>query len=260
MEIINYKKINPEISGSYAVKDGLNLPFRIYFPQNFDIKKKYNAVICIHGGGWHSGIRDNSPWDGNNMSAHAAYYASRGYVGISFSYRSVELAEITLANIIDDCADAFEYIYNKFKFIGKRILLGDSAGGYLAVRFAVSSNEKIRPDFAVACNPVLQITNEFLYAVKGDKSLAKSLSLLNRKIKKCCPILFIHGKNDRIVSFCDSIKMAEILSSKGFDAEIELLNGTDHAFILFDYKYEYETVMKYIKIIDKYIDGKTKGE
>lgn len=45
-------------------------------------KEKYNAVIAVHGGGWHAGITKNKPWNGDYMRKQAEYYADKGFVGI----------------------------------------------------------------------------------------------------------------------------------------------------------------------------------
>ncbi len=254
MSEINYKKNKPDINVTYKTVNGLKLPLRVYLPKNFDRHNKYNAVICIHGGGWTTGVKNNEPWNGGDMSAHSSYYASKGFVGISFSYRSVDLDTVDLKDIVEDCNDAMRFIAESYDFIDHKIVIGDSAGGYLAVSLAMTDEEKIRPDYTVACNPVLQLKEKFLYAASGDRGLAEKLNLTTRKCKKCSDILFVHGCSDKVVDVNDSISLCQRLSSKGFNSKIELLEETDHAFILFDYIYENNKVLEFLSIIDKYIE------
>ncbi|MBR5613870.1 MAG: alpha/beta hydrolase fold domain-containing protein [Clostridia bacterium] len=250
----DYKAIVPDISVIYKNVNGLELPLRIYLPKGFSKKKKYTAVICIHGGGWTTGIKDNELWNGGDMSAHSAYYAAKGFVGVSFSYRSVALDGVDLRDIIEDCNDAVRFIAENYRFIDRKIVMGDSAGGYLAVNLAMAEDETIRPDFVVACNPVLQLKEKFLYAASNNKNLAEKLNLLSRKSKKCSNILFVHGCSDKVVDVRDSIRLSQRLNLEGFNSEIELLEETDHAFILFDYIYDNNKVLEFLLLIDKYIE------
>ncbi len=244
-------KLKPDKEFIYRTSSGLNLPMFVFEPK---IKRKESAaVIAIHGGGWQTGIKNNEQWDGNMMSRHAAYYAEKGFLGISFSYRSIELPGVELTDIIEDCKEAMRFIATKYDYIKKKIVIGDSAGAYLAVELGLSDDDSIRPNLVVACNPVIDFTEKFTYVAEKEET-RKKLTLLNYHINKAAKMLFIHGTADSVVPFEDSSKMVKKLKENGFDAELIILENVGHAFVLFDYKNTDEQVLKYMSIMDEFIE------
>ena len=162
-------KIEGELTSGFSViyktVNNLELPMRIYMPE----EKKANGrtVINIHGGGWR-GITKNEKWNGSYMKYQADYFSKLGFVGIEFSYRSIELENTKIFDIIDDCIDAMKYI-KKLKYGNKEIIVcGDSAGGHLAIELAFAMDSSLRPQKVVACNPVVDCTCEKWSYIEKD--------------------------------------------------------------------------------------------
>ena len=76
---------------------------KIYYqlPDNRKSDSKHPAIIWIHGGGWTSGAA-------SVFFEHAAYFATRGVVGISIEYRLIGKNKTnTIASVADNLNKAF---------------------------------------------------------------------------------------------------------------------------------------------------------
>lgn len=85
------------------------------------------AIVCIHGGGWRNGT-------GKGFNRIAKYFAERGYVAVSISYRLS--GEAPFPAQIQDCKAAVRWLRANAERYGinpDRIgATGHSAGGHLA--------------------------------------------------------------------------------------------------------------------------------
>lgn len=119
--------------------------FNMYYPDNAVDTKKLPLMIDIHGGGWIYGDKDLNRF-------HNAYYASKGMVVLSMSYRL--LLRTNLKGIVKDLFHFFNYIErNKDKLnisFDNVLLTGDSAGGHLALLInAINQNEDLQKLYEV---------------------------------------------------------------------------------------------------------------
>ncbi len=230
----------------YKTVSGVNLPIRIYYPE----KPNGNCVVNIHGGGWRA-IKSNEEWNGGWMDYQAQYYAERGYIGIVFSYRSIDISDDTeITDLYTDCRDAMKYIKSNVKY-DKLVITGDSAGGHLAS--LLSFDPDIHAELAVLCNPVLDITAEpWTMLSKNPEVLRKYSPYFNIKPTNT-KYLLMHGEADAVVS-CDITKsFFEMLSEKGIYAELVTLPNVNHAFILKNYRSTDEQLQEYMNKIDSFI-------
>ena len=104
-----HMEMKPDISDIYKKVHGLCLPVDVYLPK----QKGWNnriAVVCIHGGGWTTGISPESDWHGGDMVHQARYFSLLGYVGIAISYRSLNNPDTDILDLIEDCKDAVRFI------------------------------------------------------------------------------------------------------------------------------------------------------
>ena len=254
-------EIQPDINVVYKEIAGTELPLSIYLPDNFDRSKKFPAIIAIHGGAWHA-ITANSPkWDGGVMRHNAIYYARKGFVAITLSYRSIKFTDkTTVADLIDDCNDALGYIKNNFDFIDTQhlILMGDSAGGHLALSLGMNlslTNEKkyIEPEIIIACNPVTDcLCSRWNYCADSLEN-CKKLSPMENIKKINAKILLMHGVEDTCVNINDSRIFFNRMKSVGNDIVMKELPNAKHAFILFGYRDSDEVVSNTHLIIDDYL-------
>lgn len=240
----------------YKTVCGLQLPMCIYLPDS-PLTKDTVTVLVIHGGGWHSKVKESEEWKGDWMRSTAQYYAEKGFIAIEISYRPIDfMADTTLEDLIEDCQDAIRFIRKKLPAVysQKLILMGDSAGGHLAVMMGISKNPSLRPYGVVACNPVLDCGAEkWSYARKPFCSLSM-VSPMENKPEECAKFLFLHGTADTIVPIEDTMQFHQRLKQLGHDSEfIEIPEGK-HAFILFGYKESDAYVLSIMKQIDDYME------
>lgn len=254
-----FEKRKPDKEFIYKVINGVGLPMRVYMPK--EEKEKYTAVLCIHGGGWRGAIKDNSPWDGSWMSNHAQYYADRGKVGISISYRDLDLSDDTFTkNQIEDCRDAVVFIKENFPFVENIYAIGDSAGAHLALCLGFLPDENLRPSKIAAMNPVTDLTAEPRKDTGETDDERKSISPLYMidkidfsKAKKP-EILCMHGDMDNVVPIEDTVLFEKKLREKGFKSEMITVKGASHAFILWGYTANEEDVFACMEKVDKFFD------
>ena len=254
-------KIAPNINTTYKSVSGTNLPLSVYLPEGFDKAKKYSAVIAIHGGGWYAVSPESPEWTGGAMGHNAKYYQSKGFVGITFSYRSINFSPDTeVKDLIKDCFDALVYIKNNFDFIDfeKIVLMGDSAGGHLALSLIMGltlhSDLPFYPQFAAICNPVTDcVCEKWSYSAKTDGARKEASPLYNAK---CVlpKILLIHGTADTCVDINDTRSFFEKMKAAGSDVELIELDGRKHAFIVYRFRDSDEEIAAVHEMIDKYID------
>lgn len=248
-----HNNIQPDIKYIYREINGLKLPVDIYNPKIRNNKNDY-AIICIHGGGWHTGITKDSDWNGGDMVHQAKIFSQLGYIGVAISYRSIDNPETDIKDLIDDCKYAIKFIKEKLNLDNDRIILiGDSAGAHLATMLGISDDDDIRPRFVIACNPVLDCTGTFAYSSDSEETRI-NVSPVFADVKKCSRFLFINGDADPTTPIKNTIIMNNKLKEMGFDSELITLEGVLHAFILYDYRSLDDEVIKYMEMIVEYLD------
>ncbi len=238
----------------YKTVNGLNLPMDIYLPDD-DSRENSKCILFIHGGGWKAGVKDNSEWNGGMLKSQAGFFAEKGYVSITISYRSLQAYEgVALFDLLEDCFDAMKYIKANLDYVDydKMIVFGESAGGHLSTMLAISQNDDIRPYAVVSVNPVLDTTGKWSYGIMQGQD-KYSVSPLHQKPKKCAKILLTHGTNDTTVDIRDTDRFYYNIKELGHEIEFIKIEDAIHAYILFDYKSSDEYAMYYTEQIYKYI-------
>lgn len=248
------KELKPNLTIIYKNVDGLHLPMRVFYPVD-GLKEKNKAVLCIHGGGWTGYKEDQIPWKGNWMRHQAMYFARKGYVGIEISYRSIDIPGVDVFDLMEDCEDAMRYITENLTFVdGEYVMaIGDSAGGHLALCLAHSDDYKVRPRAVVACNPVTDLTCgkwDYVSAFAPNRRKASPMFNINKLNSK---LLVIHGTDDSVVAYKQSVEYVEAMRGAGNDITLVPLKGVDHAFILFGYKSTDQEANEYMSLIENYL-------
>ena len=248
------KKKKADIDVYYKMVDSLNLPLQVFLPEGFDETKQYKTVIAIHGGAWHSLKETPSDWDGGWMGNTAKYYAKKGYVGIVFTYRDIDLGDV--GDILNDCYDAIAYIKTNFSFVDDEnaVFMGDSAGGHLALCLAMhlpeGSAPAIQPKKVAAYNPVTDCVSEkWSYCAKDSIKY----SPMHHAQYIDADILVMHGTNDTVVSIEDSRLFTEKMKNAGNRISMVEVPEATHAFILFGFQSEEQDVLAALDITDEYL-------
>ena len=200
--IHQYRTSVPERSGQLGIA----------IPEN--AKGSLPVVVCIHGGGWAKGDKDQMAW-------MAIRYAKQGYIGVTLSYRLNHEAPIPAC--ILDVKEAIRYLKHISSDIHadpERIaVLGYSAGAHLALMIGLSpkapefkSDAYPRQDSSVDCVVAISAPADleerfksqgrlgFLVENKSaDANFIRTISPLAWMDRQQVPVLMLHGDQDRIV-------------------------------------------------------------
>lgn len=254
---------------------------KIYYqlPDNSTSNSKHSAIIWIHGGGWTSGAA-------NIFFEHAAYFATRGVVGISIEYRLIGKNKTnTIIDEITDCKSAIRFIKLHAKELqidtSKIVVAGDSAGGYLAATTItldalndMSDDLSISavPNAVILYNPCVNmgvfphVKNLFEQPIKLAANSNDTISFLQKNdavIKKLSPIfnihsnhtkaLLLHGLNDKVIYPEQSEQFANEMNKNGNKAHLILLPDTRHAFVVPHYTASEEKVVNAVLEADLFL-------
>jgi len=236
--------------------EGRNLKLNIYRPKD---KKKYPALILVHGGGWNSGNK-------SMQIPLAQAVASHGYVGIPVEYRLSPEAGYPAG--VYDLKNAVKWVkanadvYNiDTTFIA---ISGCSAGGQLACLIGTTNGQtryenNEYPDLSSRVNAVINIDGISDFTVESNlKSVEESLSKNKEPAsvkwfggsikdkgsdwinassvfhvtKESVPVCFINSSIPRFHDGRDEI--IEKFEKLNIYNEIHTIGNTPHTFWLFD--------------------------
>jgi acetyl esterase/lipase len=245
----------PDIT--YTKAGGVELQLDIAMPK--EGAGPFPAIVCVHGGGWHSGSRKSyTPviWE----------CAKRGYVGVTVSYRFAPQHKFPAQ--IEDVKAAVRWLRAnaaKYKIDPDRIgATGGSAGGHLVGLLGVTSKEDklegngghldqssrvqaVAPmfggfDLTVAWEHApKQPPLEAAYLRKVGEDLIgglpsakpdvwKAASPITYVTKDDPPFLLIHGTADTLVPLEQSELMEKKLKESGVPVELMRVQGAGHGF------------------------------
>ncbi len=212
----------------------------------------FPAVVCIHGGGWRGGSRQQ-------LSLTIGALAGRGYVAITPSYRLAPAAQFPAQ--IEDCKAAVRWLRanaRKYRVNPDRVgALGFSAGAHLACLLGVTTREDGlegsggNPEQSSGVQAVVSFFGPTDFTTKTWTENAEKNNLipflggtLQEKpdvYKKASPVtyvrktsppfLFFHGQEDHVVSVEQSHKLARKLQDAGVSAKVEVLEGEGHGWM-----------------------------
>ncbi len=275
----------PYISGhsadevvTYKKHDGKKLKLGFYFPDNYNKGKKYPIFMFIHGGGWTASkiFSDQSGWSGDYLGFLARYYSKRGFISVSIDYRLMndrgQTDEYKLPDLVVDCIDALGFLkdhdYEYGIDFSRSVLLGESAGGYLAAAlttFKHKYNDLIKKSILV--NAITDMTDGF-WGQYIPKELNDNLSYTERKIhlsplhhigKHCPEVLLLHGFEDGCVYPRHSIAFYDEMRIQKLPVSLHMFYDITHAFLLAEFMTETKRPLsaceKSIEIIDEFVNS-----
>ncbi len=264
----------------YKEVDGQKLFLSLYYPKQFRKDTKYPLFLMIHGGSWtsHGILPGQIQWCGDHLGFLARYYAEKGYVAASLDYRLLDRdgsnEKYELMDLWEDCADAVDYLQQHSDQycldLDYTVLLGESAGGYLAAALAtfpwrrtISCKKLILVNSitTLLCSPwnsriPLQSRHP---ALRNHSTLENSvlLSPLNHITNSTPDTLLLHGVEDKIVSLMHSFGFYEEMHQRNRNVQLHLLEKTGHAFLLAEYKQSQGSTLlaatKAIQLIDQWL-------
>jgi acetyl esterase/lipase len=209
----------------------------------------FPVVLCIHGGGWTHGKRED-------LKESIETLARRGYVAVTIDYRLAPQDPFPAA--IEDCKAAVRWLRanaQTYRINPQRIgVLGYSSGAHLACLLGVTHKEDGlegkggNADQSSAVQAVVSffgptdlqregfgkdVERENLVPFLGaprteNPELYRKASPLTYAGKKSPPFLMFHGTNDHIVPIEQSEIMAARLKDAGVSAELVRMEQEGH--------------------------------
>jgi len=222
----------------------------LFLPKD-DGKSLRPAVIVIHGGAWRSG-------DKRQLRNLAELFARRGYVAAAINYRLAP--KWSYPAQLDDCQRAVRWLRKnakEFRVDQKRFgAAGASAGGHLALLLGTREvrddsdpdlkgiSSKVQCVLSI-CGPT-DLTDKRYAQAARDSDLGKILiefigkpydeapnlwkeaSPIYHVSPDDAPTFIIHGDQDSIVPFEQSVRFAEALRKVGVEVQLVAIKGMDH--------------------------------
>ena len=263
------------LNAYYTDKMEYRQKYDLVFPKN--AKGSLGLVLCIHGGGWVEGSKDDYTKTIFRVSE------DKGVAAACINYRYVS-EKVSFENVLDDITSALAAIQAKGAVYGvnfDRVLLtGISAGGHLSLLYAYTRKEfsPVKPVCVVElCGPT-DLTNPFFYSVENRVGASvgveyfrniisngigfdidldnfvsaqtemKKYSPINYVDENTVPTVFGHGEKDDIVPYQNALDL---------DAKLTELN-VEHTFISFPHSNheceDKESMSKIMKLFFEYID------
>lgn len=230
--------------------DGMQVPAQLFLPPNHNPRKKYPALLFLHGGskrqmlpGFHYGQYYS------NAYALNQYFAAQGYVVVSLNYRSgigygLAFREalnygISGASEVKDLIGAGLYLKSRADVDATKIALwGASYGGYLTAHGLAQAGHLFACGVDIHgvhnWNDELPTFAPWYDASKFPAMAKKALESSPVHFVKTWknPVLLIHGDDDRNVPFSESVHIAELLRKQNVHVEQLVLPDEIHSFLL----------------------------
>jgi acetyl esterase/lipase len=222
----------------------------LFLPKD-DSKSLRPAVIVIHGGAWRGG-------DKKDMRILAEPLAQRGYVVAAINYRLAP--KWSYPAQLDDCQRAVRWLRKnakEFRVDPKRFgAAGASAGGHLALLLGTREvrddsdldlkgiSSKVQCVLSI-CGPTDLTDKRYAQAARDsdlgkiliefigkpydeEPNLWKEASPIYHVSPDDAPTFIIHGDQDSIVPFEQSVRFAEALRKVGVEVQLVAIKGMDH--------------------------------
>ncbi len=240
-------KIKVEKNIVYGKGDDVDLQLDLAMPA--EGKGPFPAIICIHGGGWRGGKRQD-------FSSLIEQLAKNNFVAVTVTYRFAPKYQFPAQ--IEDCkaaarflrANAQKYAINPDK-IGA---VGASAGGHLACLMGAADasagleGKGGNPKQSSRVQAVVSLFGPTDFTTKTWSKDVENFFFIpflggtfEEKMdvyRKCSPIvyctkddppfLFFHGTKDPLVGIDQSEKMAAKLKQVGVSARLVVMEGDGH--------------------------------
>jgi acetyl esterase/lipase len=215
----------------YKTVDGEELRLDLAMPTG--AKGPLPIVLCVHGGGWQAGKKED-------MRDAAFGLAQQGYAAVPVQYRLAPKHKSPAQ--FEDVKSAVEFLRGKAKEwnldAGKVGAFGGSAGGHLVLMLATEPGMDLKGVVSLAGPTDLAakvpdwtrgIVEELIGAKESEKPEAyKAASPLHRITKETCPIAMIHGDEDEIVPYDQSVAMRDACAKAGVEAKLFTIRGGRH--------------------------------
>jgi acetyl esterase len=212
----------------------------VFLPENVLSGPPRTVVVFFHGGLW------DSPTP-TQFVPHCLHFASRGAVAVAAETRTGARHGTGPVEAIDDARDLIRWLRHNadtFNLDPERVVIGGAGGGALLALLTAMPKPKVLPPVdGLDCRPQALLLFSALVntTLKGpaanrfpDARTAKRLSPSSLVRRKLPPMLFFHGKSDRITPFEEVERLCRRLRFWGNKCELVDFEKADHSFFNFN--------------------------
>lgn len=223
-------------SYAYASHGGTDLLAHVFFPEGAEGSGR-TAVAFFHGGFWDSPMV-------SQFVPHCHHFAARGAVAITFEYSTSSKNGTGPIEAAEDAAAALAWLLENADLLGidpaKIVVGGASGGAFLALQLAMHKPAKgasatPRPAAAILFSALVNTTPKGRLSERfPDAKSAKKTSPTSLLRRKLPPMLFLHGKSDRVTPFDEVSTFSRKLRWRGNTCTLLDFNGAEHSFFNFN--------------------------
>jgi acetyl esterase len=222
----------------YKETDKGPLHAHAFFPQCSVPEEPTTLLIFFHGGFWDAAAA-------TQFATQCLHFAERNCVCIAAETRVSSRHQSSPADAIEDAQDLIIAAKINHQTLGidpqKVVLVGAAGGAFLALHAAMSKHPRTdqgfdpRPQALVLFSALVDTTPGTDQAKRfASNSQAKSLSPSKMMRRKLPPMLFLHGKNDRITPLEPVHSFRRWMKWKGNKVDVIEYEAADHRFFNFN--------------------------
>lgn len=208
-----------------------------FVPHDFTPSDRRPLVIFFHGGFWDSPMA-------TQFVPHCLHFATRGAVAVAVETRVFSIHRTGAVDAIEDAKAFMDWLANHYVHFGidpNRVVVGGAAGGaLLALSLILPKLKKgeiphaLAPAGAVLFSALLDPTEKTAFERFPNIKVAKEISPLRNPRRKLPPMIFFHGKNDRLTPFDAVRKFAKSLRWRRNKVEVIDYENAEHSFFNFN--------------------------
>lgn len=265
--------IAPEIV-TIPASDGVDVPARIYRPEQMGARPNGAAVLFVHGAGYLQNVHE---WWSSYYREYQFHHllASKGYVVLDVDYRGsagygrdwrTAIYRHMGGRDLDDFVDASAWLTTTMGIPGDRIgIYGGSYGGFITLMALFTRGESFGAGAALRsvtdwAHYNHGYTARILNEPQGDTTAYRQSSPIFFAEGLEDPLLIAHGMIDTNVHFQDVVRLAQRLIELGKDRwEMAVYPVEDHGFVRPDsWTDEYRRILE---LFDRWLpEGRTTRE
>lgn len=217
----------------YRISDGVAQDLRVYYPDGWTSTDTRDCVILFHGGSWKNGNK-------SQFYSVCNYFAQRGLVAITASYRKLTDAEVALLPLgaslktpcVKDAKSLIRWAKSNHATIGinpNRVIAGgNSAGGHISVLAALDDEQDNTDDPAsVNTNVMAFLLWNPAFTLEANENTAEVNAFVHYD-KPLPPALFMFGDQDGWKSASD--ELFRQMRGRGDMAQFWVAKNVGHMF------------------------------
>jgi acetyl esterase len=223
----------------FSDKDGIQLLAHVFAPEGPTVPSR-PALAFFHGGFWDTPMV-------TQFVPHCHHFASRGAVSVAFEYRVASKHQTGPIEAIEDSRAALLWLHENAELLGidpANIAVSGAAGGaFLSLLLAMQKDKQkdkqvsapVRPKALVLFSSLINTTPKGQLSDRFPNTKeAKALSPSGLVRRKLPPMLFMHGKADRVTPFEEVASFCRRMKWRGNRCQLLDFNGAEHSFFNFN--------------------------